>query len=87
MLLLELPLRVVLILGRREFLSELLERMIGRLPEGEDGLDEERRAALAAVFSAVVAWNDAPKGDTGAELSSSREGISTTRTRSEIALI
>lgn len=78
---------MVLILGRREFLSELLERMTGRLPEGEDGLDDERRAALAAVFSAVVAWNDAPKGDTGAELSSSRDGISTIGTRSDSAQV
>lgn len=74
-LLLELPLRVVLKLGRPEFLSVLLDRTWGRPPDDDEGLAGGSRA-LAAVFSAVVARKEGPNGDVGAELSSSKDGIS-----------
>jgi hypothetical protein len=76
---LELPLRVVLKLGRLDSRSELLDR-IGApgAPEDVDGLDEKgcERPAFASVFSAVLSRKEVPNGELVAGSSSWRVGIS-----------
>lgn len=81
MLRLELPLRVVLKLGRLDSRSELLDR-IGALtaPEDVEGLDGRvcERPAFVRVFSTVLSRKEEPNGELGTDSSSCREGISST---------
>jgi hypothetical protein len=75
---LELPLRVVLKLGRPESRSELLDRSGPRTTLGDvEGLDGScERPAFASVFSTVLSRKEVPCGELGTGSSSWREGIS-----------